>query len=112
MNHALPRVRMVVADAAPGCPQCGGRLGFGSDRNGRTVEACECGFEGYVTRRSGEVTEAAAAGPRPTPAQLSRGWDGLLHSVGLRGGLVTQPQGKKKGRARARPVLPNKPPAR
>lgn len=108
MNHALPRIRMVVADAAPGCPRCGGRLGFGSDRNGRTVEACECGFEGYVARRSGEVTEAAAAAPRPAPGQLSRGWDQLLHSVGLRGAPIT----KKNGRARARPVLPNKPPAR
>ena len=57
MNHALPKAKMVVADAAPGCPDCGRRLGFGSDREGRTVEACECGFRRFVARRSGEVTD-------------------------------------------------------
>lgn len=42
---------MVVGGEPPRCPQCRGRLAFVTDRSGRTVEQCECGYRNYVTVR-------------------------------------------------------------
>ena len=53
---------MVLGGDPPRCPQCRGRLAFGTDRSGRTVEQCVCGYRNYVAVRTGN---AAAAAPPP-----------------------------------------------
>jgi hypothetical protein len=50
---------MMTAGGPPRCPQCGQRLGFGTDRLGRTTESCMCGYRGYVALRDGERRAAA-----------------------------------------------------
>ena len=48
---------LVSGGDSPRCPVCGDWLGFGTDRQGRAVQHCDCGFKGYVQRRSGSVIE-------------------------------------------------------
>lgn len=102
MSRSLARAGALVADAAPGCPQCGQRLGFGSDRDGRMMQVCECGYRGYVPRRSGSATSMAVGGVGPAAPPLSGGWDRLMRSVGLRGDLVTQTPSARGRRPRTR----------
>ena len=45
---------MVNPGGPPRCPLCEGRLGFGTDRLGRTTESCLCGYLGYVALRDAE----------------------------------------------------------
>lgn len=56
---------MVADGGAPHCTTCGEPLHFGSDRNGRTTEACACGYRAYVETRSGQVNVPQEA-PPPT----------------------------------------------
>ena len=35
----------------PSCPVCGRLLQFGTDRQGRTTESCDCGYRGFVRKR-------------------------------------------------------------
>jgi len=61
---------MVGAGEAPRCPECRLRLGFGTDRSGRTVEQCVCGYKRYVELRTGSTGPTAAVGaepPKPEP---------------------------------------------
>ena len=51
MSRALARAGMMTAGGPPRCPECGLRLGFGTDRLGRTTESCVCGYRGYVALR-------------------------------------------------------------
>jgi hypothetical protein len=46
---------MVIDGGAPRCRSCGEPLQFDTDRQGRTMEACECGYRGYLETRPGEV---------------------------------------------------------
>ena len=55
MSRALARAGMMTAGGPPRCPQCGQRLGFGTDRLGRTTETCPCGYRGYVALREVEA---------------------------------------------------------
>lgn len=59
---------MVLGGAPPRCPQCRGRLAFGTDRSGRAVEQCECGYRNYVAVRTG----SAAAEQAVQPPDLSK----------------------------------------
>jgi hypothetical protein len=58
---------MMTAGGPPRCPQCGQRLGFGTDRLGRTTESCLCGYRGYVALREGEVAAALPHGSSKVP---------------------------------------------
>lgn len=67
MNKSQTRASMVGAGEAPRCPQCRGRLAFGTDRSGRTVEQCACGYKNYVALRTGST----AVVPPPDTGELS-----------------------------------------
>jgi hypothetical protein len=53
MSRALARKQLVTGGGPPRCPECGRRLAFAIDRQGRTVEHCGCGYRGYVRLRDG-----------------------------------------------------------
>jgi hypothetical protein len=53
VSRALARASLVAAAGPPGCPGCRRRLEFGTDRLGRTIEYCRCGYIGYVQMREG-----------------------------------------------------------
>lgn len=61
-NRALARSGLVESGASPRCPACAGWLEFGTDRDGRAVQHCACGYRGYVPLRSGT--------PPGTPAEI------------------------------------------
>jgi hypothetical protein len=65
MNRALAKTPLVSAGGPPRCAACGGRLTFGTDTQGRTMEQCDCGYRGYVSLRTGI---AAPIIPSPAPA--------------------------------------------
>ncbi len=56
---------MVTDGGAPRCRICAEPLRFGTDRQGRTTEACTCGYRGFLQTRGGEVEvrEAVEEGP-------------------------------------------------
>ena len=64
MNRALARTGLVTDGGPPRCPQCAGRLAFGTDRLGRTTESCGCGYRAYVQVRGTEPANL----PRPALA--------------------------------------------
>ena len=70
MNNSrlqLARSGLLADGGAPRCPTCRTRLSFTTDRQGRVLEACPCGYRAYVlTRRS--LAEGAEAVPAPDPA--------------------------------------------
>ena len=39
------------------CPACGENREFRTDRNGRILELCGCGYRTYVERQNGQRTE-------------------------------------------------------
>jgi len=62
----LARSGLLADGGAPRCPTCRIRLSFTTDRQGRVLEACRCGYRAYVpTRRS--LPEGPAAAPDPGP---------------------------------------------
>lgn len=64
MSRALAKTPLVSAGGPPKCAACGGRLTFGTDTHGRTMEQCGCGYRGYVSLRAGSTGSLSAA-PRP-----------------------------------------------
>ena len=65
MSRSRGITAMLAAGGPPRCPQCGSRLGFSTDRLGRTTEACACGYGAYVALR--------ATDPVPHPAKNANG---------------------------------------
>jgi hypothetical protein len=60
-GRELGRTGMLSDAGAPRCAVCGHPLHFGSDRQGRTIEFCDCGYSGYVkTRGQADRTEHPA----------------------------------------------------
>jgi DNA-directed RNA polymerase subunit RPC12/RpoP len=48
---ALARTGLQSDGGRPSCPTCGRLLQFGTDRQGRTTESCQCGYRGFVRKR-------------------------------------------------------------
>jgi len=63
MSRARGITAMLAAGGPPRCPQCGSRLGFSTDRLGRTTEACGCGYGAYVALRATEPIAHPTKGP-------------------------------------------------
>src|SRR3989454_12800653 len=80
VNRALARTGLVKDGGPPRCPQCAGRLAFGTDRLGRTTESCRCGYGAYVQVRESERAGPAVAGGGPAPAGAENA-GGLAGSV-------------------------------
>ena len=71
MNNSrlqLARSGLLADGGAPRCPTCRTRLSFTTDRQGRVLEGCPCGYRAYVLTRRGlpEGVDAASA-PDPAP---------------------------------------------
>lgn len=49
----LGRAGLVTDGGPPFCPDCGRRLHFGSDRSGRAIESCDCGYHAFVKTQRG-----------------------------------------------------------
>jgi hypothetical protein len=47
----VERSGLVADGGAPRCPTCHIRLSFITDRQGRVLEACACGYRAYVVTR-------------------------------------------------------------
>ena len=52
-NRAAARSPLVGDRGPAKCPACAEYFEFRTDRNGRLVEQCGCGYRAYVERRSG-----------------------------------------------------------
>jgi hypothetical protein len=70
-NRSAVRTALVAGGQAPRCPACQQWLDFGTDRDGRAVQQCECGYRSFVPLRSGSGPPlgAAAAKPPETPPE-------------------------------------------
>jgi hypothetical protein len=60
-DRALARAGLVVSGDSPRCPGCGGWLDFATDRDGRAIQHCDCGYRAYVPLRSGSTAASVAA---------------------------------------------------
>lgn len=61
MSRATERLALAT-DLSGKCPACRVVfLEFRTDRAGRAVEQCSCGYRAYVARRSGTRDESTAA---------------------------------------------------
>jgi len=58
-NRAAARSPLVVDRGPARCPTCKEFLEFRTDRFGRMVEFCPCGYRAYVERRSGKRDEGS-----------------------------------------------------
>jgi hypothetical protein len=56
---------MVTDGGAPRCPGCHELLQFGTDRQGRTIESCGCGYRGFLETRGGGPQLPAVPAMRP-----------------------------------------------
>ncbi|HZH40794.1 MAG TPA: hypothetical protein VFD85_07275 [Gemmatimonadales bacterium] len=69
MNNSrqqLAKSGLLADGGAPRCPHCRTRLSFTTDRQGRVLEACPCGYRAMVvTRRSVEPPAEPAVPPEP-----------------------------------------------
>jgi hypothetical protein len=63
VNKSELRATMVGAGETPRCPRCRSRLGFGTDRSGRTLEQCVCGYRQYVEQRTGRLNVVTPPDP-------------------------------------------------
>ena len=54
MNRAAARIPLVSDRGPARCPACKEFLEFKTDRYGRMMEQCLCGYRAYVERRSGK----------------------------------------------------------
>jgi hypothetical protein len=59
VNRSLKRTGLVSDGGPPRCRECGGHLAFRTDRLGRTMEQCVCGYRAYIERRDGKPAPAA-----------------------------------------------------
>jgi hypothetical protein len=57
VNRAASRSPLVADGGPPRCPACGSQLLFRTDRQGRALEQCDCGYRAYVIRRDGKPLE-------------------------------------------------------
>jgi hypothetical protein len=57
MNRAAAKSPLVADGGPPHCPACGGHLMFRTDRHGRAMAQCDCGYRAYVERRTGTRPE-------------------------------------------------------
>jgi hypothetical protein len=62
VNRAAERLGL-VADRSGRCPACGEALEFKTDRGGRALETCVCGYRAYVERRTGNRAEETKVTP-------------------------------------------------
>ena len=53
MNKAAERLGLVT-DRSVRCPQCREYMEFKTDRAGRAMEVCVCGYRAYIERRTGK----------------------------------------------------------
>jgi len=53
VNQSAARSKLVKDGGPPFCPRCGEQLNFECDRQGRTLERCDCGYRAAVALRSG-----------------------------------------------------------
>ncbi len=67
MNRAAERLALVT-DRSVRCPECRGCMEFKTDRAGRAMEVCACGYRAYIERRTGDRVTCALS-----PYDLSRG---------------------------------------
>src|SRR5207247_477139 len=75
----LTRTGLVKDGGAPRCAQCAQRLAFGTDRLGRTTEACRCGYRAYVQVRESEPAgPAISGGPAPAGSENAGGLSGSV----------------------------------
>ncbi|HEX9215551.1 MAG TPA: hypothetical protein VF864_01105 [Gemmatimonadales bacterium] len=56
MNRAAERLALVT-DRSVRCPECRGCMEFKTDRAGRAMEVCACGYRAYIERRTGKRIE-------------------------------------------------------
>ncbi len=75
---------MVMDGGAPHCGGCHQPLQFGTDRQGRTTESCDCGYRGFLKTRPGQVNMPPDA---PAGAPLS----GVLAGPALPDSRVSSP---------------------
>jgi hypothetical protein len=66
VNRALAKTPLVSAGGPPKCGACGGRLTFGTDTQGRTMEQCDCGYRAYVSLRGGTAGASGASPASPS----------------------------------------------
>ena len=57
VKRAAAPIRLVGDRGLARCPACGENREFRTDRNGRILEQCGCGYRTYVERRSGTRNE-------------------------------------------------------
>lgn len=58
----LGRAGLVTDGGPPFCQGCGERLHFSTDRSGRTMETCDCGYRAFVKTQRSPAEEVR---PRP-----------------------------------------------
>ena len=56
VNRAAERLALVT-DRSVRCPECRGYMEFKTDRAGRAMEVCACGYRAYIERRTGKRDE-------------------------------------------------------
>jgi len=61
VNRAAARTPLVPDRGPARCPACREFLEFRTDRSGRMVEQCACGYRAYVERRTGKRDEPPGA---------------------------------------------------
>ncbi len=62
LNRASAKSPLVADGGPPRCPACGDHLLFRTDRLGRAMEQCDCGYRAYVLRRDGKRLDPPAQG--------------------------------------------------
>lgn len=60
MNKPAERLGLVAARSVR-CPECGGTMEFKTDRGGRALDVCACGYRAYIERRTGKRDEETGA---------------------------------------------------
>jgi hypothetical protein len=58
LRRSVARAGLVSDGGPPRCPACSGRLVFKTDRLGRMMEQCGCGYGAHVLRRDGKPVVA------------------------------------------------------
>jgi hypothetical protein len=62
VNRAAERLGLVT-DRSGRCPACREALEFKTDRAGRALETCACGYRAYVERRTGNRADETKVTP-------------------------------------------------
>jgi hypothetical protein len=66
---ALARAQLVTDAGPPTCRQCAERLQFSSDRDGRLLESCGCGYRAFVPVRGGRADPPGERALHAAPAR-------------------------------------------